>query len=182
MHLATIYKEYYQSNYFSLLLKHGREKTCIKMELFTNTVNTNEIPVVYAILKRNLPSIFYSTCFNQSNLPFSVEVRRTEIGHLFEHILLEYLCHIKSSLGSKNVQFSGVTNWNWNKDKYGIFHIDVTAGEDDQYVFKEALKKSVFLINLILKDNVVINKSSVNFSQNFQGLNQILAKLNAESR
>jgi len=79
-------------------------------------------------------------------------VRRTEIGHLFEHILLEYLCQEKLLKGFDKAIFSGNTQWNWKREPRGMFHIYINMPYSDTDIFPEALKKSISLAKMILRN------------------------------
>lgn len=142
---------YPNEDLFSLMIKHQRLQTVITMELAIPFVSTKDFPATVSVLKRRLPSILKSQCFNDENLPFLHEVRATEIGHLFEHILLEYLCMLKLLKGSSDVTFSGTTNWNWYRDPRGMFHIRVNAGFTEADIFPEALERSITLLQEILQ-------------------------------
>jgi hypothetical protein len=119
------------------------------MNLQHQIINTREIPETISILKQTLPSVLQSTCYNENNNPFYKEVLETEIGHLFEHILIEYLCLLKLSQGYNSVEYCGVTKWNWRVYPKGSFHITVNAGIKDTEIFAEAMSKSITLINNI---------------------------------
>ena len=139
---------------FSLMVTQHSSNTQIVMKLLTPTVNTRDIPWTYSFLKKNLPSVLASKCFNEENLPFAIEVRRTEIGHLFEHILLEYLCEEKLMKGYSSAVFSGNTKWNWSRDPWGMFHIYVSMRRSDSDIFPQALEKSITLLKrIILNDH-----------------------------
>ncbi|MDP3987685.1 MAG: hypothetical protein Q8P80_00915 [Candidatus Levybacteria bacterium] len=138
-------------DFFSLTINKKRLKTLITMRLHTNTINTSEIPYTTSILEKFLPNVLKSVCYNDEKLPFHEEVKRTEIGHLFEHILLEYLCRFKASKGFKNVEFSGVTNWNWEKHPRGTFHIRINAASEIKNIFPQALLESSNLLRIIME-------------------------------
>jgi hypothetical protein len=143
-------KHYRIENLFSLSLSHNLDLTSITMVMHTEIFSTSKLPATYKILKKHLPQIFISKCFNDDKLPFSVEVRRTEIGHLFEHILLEYLCQQKFLKGFDYAEFSGETNWNWIEEPMGIFHIQISAGIQDADLFPEAMEKAIKLVHMII--------------------------------
>lgn len=145
-----------RNDFFSLQVTSGKIKTAIRMRLFTGTVNTSELKHTCKLLKKELPSIFSSTCYNEENLPFAQEVLRTEIGHLFEHILLEYLCQEKLEKGHVNVSFEGVTNWNWLKDPYGTFRISISLGLNEEEILFPAMTKSASLLLKILNKTQTI--------------------------
>ena len=143
-------KTKYVSNLFSFSIKHYTDTTRMTMKVFTQEITTNVIPETYKILQRRLPRVLESKCFNDEDLPFSEEVKSTEIGHLFEHILLEYLCMEKVAQGYDEATYNGVTNWNWQKDPYGTFYITIDAGHNDLAIFPRALQKTVDLVSHIL--------------------------------
>lgn len=157
--MSKFYPDLYTSplanDYYSLLIKQQSFRTEITMSLFTSFYHTNSMPNTFEELHENLPGVLRSKCFNEDNLPFATEVLNTEIGHLFEHILLEYLCSTKISKGAKRALFRGLTSWNWRKDTKGTFHITIYMNPEDLEIFSLALNKTVILMNLILKKSLV---------------------------
>lgn len=148
--VQSIQSSYLQDNLFALKISQKPQQLLIDMELFSSYLHTNAFPQTLPILQAFHPTVLRSQCFNDDNLPFSVEVQNTEIGHLFEHILLAYLCELKLERGVERVTYNGVTNWNWTKDAQGIFHITIDAGQRDQDVLPQALEKSIQLLTLIM--------------------------------
>lgn len=126
----------------------------MKMEL--PFVNSHSFPQTAVILGKFLPQVFSHRCFNNKNLPFYQEACQTELGHLFEHILLEYLRQLKVEAGFKDPVYRGETSWNWNQEKEGIFHIEISAGEEDLEILRIALEKSISLMNIILSSSGTI--------------------------
>lgn len=120
------------------------------MDLLYNQLNTSEIPSLVEMLQQQLPSVLSTTCYNDMELPFHVEVRNTEIGHLFEHILLEYLCQHKMAKGARAATFAGRTKWNWKRDPMGRFHIHLSCGSKDSDILPPALEQTVNLMKIIL--------------------------------
>src|SRR5260221_14671487 len=100
-------------NLFSLAIQQSSSSTQIKMRVTHKTITTADLPFIVEILQKQLPSVLLTECYNDDNLPFAIEVKNTEIGHLFEHILLEYLCQLKIAKGSMQASFAGRTKWNW---------------------------------------------------------------------
>jgi hypothetical protein len=147
---AVIVPSYIVPDLFGLTIISDNTSTNIDMKLFIQDVTTTNMPHVLGFLKINLPTILQSTCFNDKKQSFAKEVVNTEIGHLFEHILLEYLCREKINAGHNEAMFSGITKWNWNKEEYGTFHIhiDITKREGDLLYF--ALEHSILLLKRIL--------------------------------
>jgi hypothetical protein len=142
----------YTSELFTLSVMQRKTKTYIHMQMANDVVNTRDLSNTYQILETMLPQVLLSQCFNEENLPFSMEVRQTEIGHLFEHILLEYLCLLKLEKGCKrHATYQGVTQWNWRVDPWGTFHIHISTGTHDIPIFAEALEKTIHLVSLILQ-------------------------------
>jgi len=137
-------------DYFSLAVSCSKLGTNITMQVFTEEVTTKHMKDVSRLLKIYLPTILESTCFNTKNLSFDKEVTHTELGHLFEHILLEYLCKEKIRSGSNEAVFKGVTKWNWNKDTFGTFHIQIDVPHAEKDLLYFALEQSVLLLKRII--------------------------------
>ncbi len=156
---ASIQKNIYTipDHYYSLRVSHFGEKTEILMALAIPFVNTCDLPETYNILSKRLPSILYALCFNPNNFSFQEEVKATEVGHLFEHILLEYLSQEKTLLGYTDPVYKGETEWDWNFNPQGTFNITIDAGLDDRIVFVRALKKSMALLNRIVASEKSFN-------------------------
>lgn len=151
---------------YSLKIAYKKNKTSITMDTYEAKTVTEELSATIPVLKHFLPNIFTSECFNDLNLSFEEEVAHTEIGHLFEHILLEYLCAIKLSYGYPKAEFSGVTRWNWNYHPRGVFNIEINANQDDRFIFNLALKKAISLMDTIFKESADAEKNTVlNVSQ-----------------
>lgn len=130
-------------------------QTKIKMTLDTDFFHTNHLPSTVGQLRKSLPKILKSKCYNDDNLPFRKEVLNTEIGHLFEHILLEYLCNAKISGGAKRAVFRGLTSWDWQKDSKGIFYITLYIQPEDIKFLQTALKSSILLFNRIINGRAI---------------------------
>ncbi len=94
---------------------------------------------------RELKSILCSQCYNQDDLPFAQEICNTEIGHLVEHVLLEYLCEEKIKLGYSQAEYSGRTDWNWLVNPRGTFRIRIKISPDESDIFARALQQTVDL-------------------------------------
>lgn len=113
------------------------------MQCAPDVTNTSQLPHTYKMLNEMLPTVFKSRCFNEQNYPFSVEVKKTEMAHLFEHIMLEYICQAMIANGESKVSVSGVTDWNWKRDPIGTFHITLHVGRNNHKAFTPAFEKSV---------------------------------------
>lgn len=148
----------YQEKLYSLQIHHMLSSASIRMALNIPIVNTYSLPFTYTILTKHLPSIFSSACFNDQKLPFSQEVKATEIGHLFEHMLLEYLCSEKTAQKYNDVVFNGYTEWDFIKDGEGVFHIHVDVPYTDSAVLIDALRKTIQLMNIILQSSPSVKK------------------------
>lgn len=144
------------SDYYSLDIKQGKFSTEITMKLFIDDVTSYYMPHVLPTLKRYLPGVLKTACFNENNLSFKEEVVDTEIGHLFEHILLENMCKVKEVNNENScIEYSGETYWNWKIEPKGTFHINISSGQDDAKTLNIALEKSIKLLDLILDENAL---------------------------
>lgn len=146
-------KSYVLDNKYEFLINYRNEKTEIEMNCGAGVVNTKQIPNTFLILSKMLPTVLKSKCFNNQNKPFFEEVVETEMGHLFEHILLDYFCQYKIMNGCKKVVIGGVTDWNWKKDPIGTFRITINSGKNDISTFVNAFHKSTELFSIILNQN-----------------------------
>lgn len=144
------YRHYSVENLFLLAITQQQTKTKIHMQLLSKHLNTSHIPYIEQLLKQHLPNVLLTECFNDDNIPFAIEVKNTEIGHLFEHILLEYLCQLKIAKGFSRAVFAGRTRWNWIRDPKGTFHIHLNCGMQDADILPIALEKTINLMKIIL--------------------------------
>lgn len=126
------------------------------MQLFVPIVNTKDIPHTKKFLQEVFPTVLKTECFNDSHLPFYEEVNQTEIGHLFEHILLDQLCILKIKSGETSAVFNGNTSWNWQKYPYGSFQILVDIGKKELRLLLQALKKAIELTEFLIQSSVQI--------------------------
>ncbi len=149
--------------YFFTIYKKPRNIKIV-MECVTSVVNTSQLPDTYSVLEAFLPSIFTSKCFNDDGLAFCQEVKKTELGHLFEHIMLEYICQEKIALGASRFSVSGFTDWNWRRDSFGTFNIIIKVGKSDYNAFMRALERSIELLDVILSGLVIKKKKQMVFT------------------
>lgn len=140
-------------NNFSLFIRQNISSARIKMMMHSDPVNTADFPHTFDLLQNLLPSVLTTECFNDQNLPFYQEVKNTEIGHLFEHILLEYMCQLKIAKGHKSAVYAGRTKWNWERDPRGLFHININCTIKDADILPLALDKTINLMKIILQKN-----------------------------
>jgi hypothetical protein len=150
MNLSQLPQEQIVENLFYLNVTQKNSSTKIIMQLYGNKVNTSHIPFIVDLLKMNLPNVLLTKCFNDDDLPFSEEVKNTELGHLFEHILLEYLCQLKIAKGYNRASYAGRTRWNWMRDPKGKFHIHLNCGLKDSDILPLAIEKTVSLMKLVM--------------------------------
>lgn len=111
---------------------------------------TDSLSHTHGYLKKYLPAVLETKCINPKNLPFSEEVKNTQIAHLFEHILLENLCAAKIKSGASEAHFRGWTTWNWHDHPIGSYHIEIDINTHDHYLLPECVKKSLQLTEAIL--------------------------------
>lgn len=81
---------------------------------------TSQVPHMPRALFRVLPSMATHTCHNDDGVPFRKECQRTEIPHLFEHLVLEL-----QSQAQPATVLRGDTEWNWRETPRGFFTVSV---------------------------------------------------------
>lgn len=164
-------QEHHVEDLFTLAITQKTTSTKIFMKLFDDErVNTSHIPTIVQKLQKHLPNVLLTECFNEDGLPFYIEVQNTEIGHLFEHVLLEYLCQLKINKGFDEATFSGRTRWNWAKDPMGTFHIRLTCGIKDADILPLAVEKTIDLMKKVLRDEESIDFNALTTLQTPSGL------------
>lgn len=171
---ATLSPLSFSSPLFSLETFHTKKATLLTMRLRTKEVSTAYFPKTHQLLRRHLPTILRAQCFNERNIPFRKELIATEIGHLFEHILLEYLCLFKLDSGYKYATFQGVTYWNWKEESYGTFHISISCRLKESLLFPKALDKSIKLLTLILNTQTPTQSFPQEFPQKLTAASNLL--------
>lgn len=153
---------FHEDGIFSISVNHFDKKTTMVMTIYGTVVNTRYIPSTYSLVKRHLPSTLRSKCFNEKNYPFNKEVRRTELGHLFEHLLLENLYILKTEKKRVDSVHNGLTEWNWKKDARGVFLIHIDIALADRNIFLSALKKTIPLFRKVMLSTPAGNSRPVN--------------------
>ncbi len=148
--MQTAISSIYSSPFFQLSLRHRVQTLRMIMNCNTPILSTYQLLKTSGILKKRLPTVLLTECFNEHSLPFKTEVKNTEIAHLFEHILLEYLCLEKIAAGFSSASFSGRTHWNWLKYPRGSFFISITMEKTDLQFLPLSLQKSILLLEEIL--------------------------------
>jgi|SRR3989344_864244 len=141
----------FHSSLYSLAVHQFTKQTVITMRVHVPIYTTKILPGTYIVLSHILPTIFKTKCFNYNKYTFAEEVRNTEIGHLFEHILLTTLCSLKQTKGIYNAVYRGETYWNWKQDTFGTFHITLTTYRRDNILFTQAIAQSIGIMNQIFE-------------------------------
>lgn len=133
---------------FSLETSQGPFRAEITMRLHISQVSTRDFPRTAQILEKLLPTIFAHQCLNGDELPFSKEVLATELGHLFEHITMEYLHQFTSN------KIRGETVWDWNKEPRGTFHIYLDSPKSNAALLSRAISSASKLMTDILANSL----------------------------
>lgn len=128
-------------------------ETCVEMIMRVRQESawTDEFPETVSILEGALPTVLETRCFNDWDLPFAEEVKATAMGHLFEHIALDYLCIDKVMTAHQDARFRGHTRWNWEKFPEGSFLVCLEVPQQDQNLLLSALPKTIYLTEQILR-------------------------------
>ena len=163
-------QEHLVDDLFSLAITQKSTSTKIFMQLLNEHVNTSHIPTIVQRLQKHLPNVLLTECFNEEGLHFLEEVNITDIGHLFEHVLLEFICKLKINKGFAEAAFSGRTRWNWMKDPMGTFHIRLTCGVKDADILPLAIEKTITLMKKVLTDEETLDFRKLTTLQTPSGL------------
>lgn len=95
-------------------------KIALVVEMPLSRYHTAQAPHVPRRLLRLFPRMARHTCHNGLGKTFRQEARHTEIPHLFEHLLVELQLHAQHA---DDLTLRGVTEWNWQRDPHGHFHV-----------------------------------------------------------
>lgn len=132
-------------------ISQSPQKTFITVKFLVSFFNTNAIPQTLFFLETHFPPVLDTKCFNDQNLPFIEEVKITELGHLFEHILIRKIYDLRVAGGEESIVIEGRTEWDWTKEDRGVFNIVISSGKNNSHFFTQGLKETISLMeNLIL--------------------------------
>lgn len=104
---------------------------------FRHHLYSSHVPGLAHHLLSMLPSLREHDCINRRNLSFEEELNETELGHVFEHVVL-------AVLALRGIRTRGQTTWNWQRDPIGTYHITIGTGK------KLLLKESLLVTQAIL--------------------------------
>lgn len=117
------------------------------MQPHPDYLTTSAHPGLQSFLGSELPSIFTCSCDNPDQNSFAQEVTNTELAHLFEHVLLEYLCDEKISTNTYPVAYSGRTFWGDRDLPKGTFRIKISMSDTEANLLNNALSKAHTLMS-----------------------------------
>ncbi len=109
---------------------------------FRNRLYSSQIEGFGQALINMLPSLSDHICHNRSGLPFAEEVRDTELGHVFEHVVL-------AVPRQRGIHTRGQTTWNWHRDPIGMYRITIHTGK------RLLVKESVLIAQAILTNALI---------------------------
>lgn len=140
----------YSSNNFRVTGMQMAEKVMLVQEIYNPAIYTKDLPATVEVLSKNVPSIFANRCYNGRKFSFKKEVENTEVGHLFEHLILECLKILAFGKYGK-ADFKGQTFWDWKTEKERKFNIVVYSDQNYKDIFEIALKRAVVIMEEIYK-------------------------------
>lgn len=109
---------------------------------FSNQLYSSQVEGMAAYLLQVLPHLAIHRCVNRSGLPFEEELNDSELGHVFEHVILALLFQ-------RGMFVRGQTTWNWQRDPIGTYHVTINTG-------KRLLVKECLLIAQAIFSNVLV--------------------------
>lgn len=148
----------------SLILTCNKSQTHIDMLLHSPHLTTKNLPETQRILRKYAPSVLCTTCHNDNNFPFRKEVCDTEVGHLFEHLIIDYLSQNDNAKRRFDRTYYGVTEWNWKTEPRGTFHITLSAGKRDQTLLYKAISESYQILEKILSSTSTFSETIMPFT------------------
>jgi hypothetical protein len=147
--------EIYNCDKYSLSTVNADDGLVLKLHInseIAQDIYTSYYPRTFSTLRKVMPKVLTTECFNEAGKPFCQEVKNTELGHLFEHILIQKMTDIKKYRNELQI-FDGMTSWDWNADRYGSFDIWVSGRVTDLVAFFMAVTQTIEVFNQILNSN-----------------------------
>jgi hypothetical protein len=138
------------SKYFPLTLTQLEHQAKLDVFFADDIITTKNMKNVLTFFEQQLPGVLETKCFNPQSLPFRVEILKTELAHLFEHVILVLLCQAKTARGETGAVFRGETNWDWEVTPKGLFTILLSVNQKDAALLEEVLPKASELIDTFL--------------------------------
>lgn len=89
---------------------------------FRNRLYSSQVDDIANRLCEMLPNLTDHRCTNRHGLPFTEELADTELGHVFEHVVLELL-------SQREIYAQGQTTWDWEHDAIGTYHVSLGTGK-----------------------------------------------------
>ncbi len=109
---------------------------------FRHHLYSGQLPTLATSLISMLPSLREHLCTNARGLSFEQELHDTELGHVFEHVML-------AILADRGLCTRGQTTWNWHRDPVGTYHVTISTG-------RKMLVKESLLVAQALFTNVLV--------------------------
>jgi hypothetical protein len=103
---------------------------------FRNRLYSSQVDDIATRLCEMLPTLTDHRCINRHGLPFTEELNDTELGHVFEHVVLELL-------SQREIYARGQTTWNWERDAIGTYQVTISSGK------RIAIKECVLIAQAI---------------------------------
>lgn len=109
---------------------------------FRHQLYSSQVPELANNLLTMIPSLRNHLCENRNGLRFEEEVRDTELGHVFEHVVL-------ALLHARGYHLRGHTTWNWHREPLGTYQVTINTGK------KLLIKESLLLAQAILTNALI---------------------------
>lgn len=109
---------------------------------FRHQLYSAQVPGLAASLLEMLPCLREHICHNRHGREFVDELADTELGHVFEHVML-------AVLHKRGICTRGQTTWDWQRDPIGLFHVTIATGK------KLIIKESLLIAQTIMTNALV---------------------------
>ncbi|OGM14978.1 hypothetical protein A3A76_05505 [Candidatus Woesebacteria bacterium RIFCSPLOWO2_01_FULL_39_23] len=146
--------KYYCSRNFSVKIDQQKDKVFLLQQITNPAIHTDILSGTIPVLLKKIPTIFGNFCCNNAQLSFKNEVKNTEVGHLFEHLILENL-KLETLKKENNADYIGETTWNWNLEKIGTYNITIFSPTKNKDIFYKACMKSIAILEEIYNYNSI---------------------------
>jgi len=170
-------QQLFSDKFFTLNIHQTEKSTTLLMSMLSPYLRTGNLSQTLIILKKDAPAVLQTTCHNNLNLSFEHEVVDTEIGHLFEHLVIDHLSRSfpYAQYHQDSCFYVGLTEWDWHTDTRGTFHITLSVGKKERKRLHAAMRWAYEIIGKILSSE---RKLTISASA---GLSALLPIINTEA-
>lgn len=143
------HKQHFFSVYY---LQPHADYWLLQFSVNSDYCSTSQFPALQSDMRTLLPEILVAECDNPNKLPFYEEMQSTQTAHLYEHMVLEYLCKLKLKKGAREASYEGRTFWDATQPTGEESTIAVSRQGESKSQFLQAVRLSSQLLTTLIRN------------------------------